>query len=214
MRLILTLITLVCLNHHALGSTDYQEVTETMLELGISLEDFEALWPNYCKPDWNNEYEGNLTKTSDLVKNTIGLGFLKAKYVDGKTMLESGPACTAVMNYYFNGEFDALISKFIRSDKNIKEKYGYSSIDLFLYPKSIFVSYSTYKWSDQDVQFLEKTLQRFEDNEIFSINKRTKNVGMKRINGELTEITVPPYATYNLETTDKFKSAHDMLLSN
>ena len=214
LRLILIFISLICVNRYVFGATDYQEITETVLELGVSLEDFESLWPNYCKPGWNNEYEGDLTKTSDLVKNTIGLGFLNAEYVNGKTILKSGPACAAVMNYYFNEEFDMLISKFINSDRIIIEKYGYSSIDLFLYPKGVFVSYSTYNWNDQDIQFLEQTIQRFEENEIFSIKKRMKNTGLKRVNGELTEITVPPYATYNLETTDKFKNAHKMLLSN
>lgn len=188
-------------------TTNYKEINDTIKLIGVSLSDFNDLWPNYCKPNWHAEHDGDLVNTVEFTKNAFKSGFITAEFKNNKTKLSTGPVCSVLLDYYYDGTSSDDIALFINKDKLIIDKYGYSSIDLYKYSETSNLSYSTFNWSSKAVEQLERTISRFETNRVFDVEAEKKTSGYGRVNGEITSIEVAPYKVYYLQPSKEFKAA-------
>ncbi len=94
--------------------TDYPEIKETILTLGLELNDFSTLWPRQCRPQPSNKITKQSYNEHKFLKDTIDQGFFSSEIVGDLILIKVGLKCKALNDYYFNNKYSKLIDVFIK----------------------------------------------------------------------------------------------------
>lgn len=173
------LITLTILFSLSVGvkagfQTDYPEITDTVLELGIDLDEFSTLWPFYCNPKWSKTMPAEQAEDVKFVRSILSKNFLSSEIADNKITLSQGETCKALLEYYFEGKESEILASFIEEDKNIIKKYGFTSIDLFQFPANYQGTFVATDPSPGHAELTLKLIERFRTKNIFTIVETQK----------------------------------------
>ena len=214
MRLPLTISSLIFISTFAQAGieTDYPEVKDTILTLGLKLDDFSTLWPFYCNPKWSTTTSKKSLSGVTFTKDSVNKHFFLSEKKGNKIKLRAGKKCKALNEYYFNNTNSDLISEFVKKDKIIKEKYGFSSIDLYKYPHNYQGNFTTNNPTPGYKELILKQMKRFKEKNIFNVKETIKNSSYKRVDNDFVKIKVSPYSTFYVKPTNKFISAHNALM--
>ena len=211
--LYLSLTLFSCISY-ADNYTDYPEVIKTIKELGVDTDVFDTLWPMYCNLKWSKEIPIKSFKKVKFTKQAIDNGFFITEVTGESIKISIGKTCKALRDYYFDNIESNIILSFIKKDRAIKKKYNYSSIDLFKYADSYQGNFTTYNplpgYKDQ----VFKLMRRFKNESVFIVEETIKEKTSILKEGEVIEIEVPPYSTFRVVPTEKFKMAHKQLKIN
>lgn len=207
------LLALLSFANGTFASEKQDSIQNAITSLGLTKDHFSKIWPNYCKPHWENTYKENLLETSELVKAAKISGFLDVKYNQGITHLSPGKTCKALFNYFMAGKTSEILDEFIIKDKKIKAQFGFSSLDLYKTSANYFESYNTYNWSLEDVRLLKRTIERHRKTNTFIIEEIIKNKATVKKDGEFKEINVKPYNVYYLKPSKALIAAHEKINS-
>jgi len=213
MRLPLAISSLIFISTFAQAGieTDYPEVADTILTLGLELNDFSTLWPSYCNPKWSTTTSYKSYKEVKFTRDAVNEQFFLSEKNGNDIKLSAGKKCKALNEYYFNDTESNIISAFVKKDKSIREKYGYSSIDLYKYSHNYQGNYTTNNPTPGYKERILKQIKRFKDQNIFNVKEKIKNTNYKRVGSEFVEVKVPPYSTFYVTPTKNFISAHKRL---
>jgi len=213
MRLSLSVSSMIFLSSFAQAGieTDYPEVTKTISTLGLELNDFSTLWPFYCNPKWSTITSNKSYNSSRFTRDSVNKQFLYSEKKEGNIKLSAGKKCNALNEYYFNNKNSGLISEFIKKDKSIRKKYGYSSIDLYKYPHNYQGNFTTYNPTPGYKKLILKQINRFKKQNIFIVKETVKSTNYKRVGNEFVKVKVTPYSDFYVVPTQNFIKAHEIL---
>ena len=191
--------------------TDYPEITEAILTLGLDLNDFSTIFPRHCNSQTPSKTPKQSYVEHKFLKDAVDNGFFSAEESGDFLLLNVGLKCKALNEYYFNNKHSNLIGEFIKKDKSIIKKYGFSSIDLFKYPYNFQGHLKAYNQIPGYKEMILKQIKRFEEKNVFKVKESIKNTTYKKIDGKLIEVKGAPYSTFIVTPTEKFISAHKAL---
>ena len=194
--------------------TDYPEIRNTIKELGVDTDVFDELWPMYCDLKLSKEMPFKDFKPVRFVKHGIDNGFLKTEISGENIKISTGKTCKALSDYYFYDIESTVIQSFIKKDKVIRDKYKYSSIDLLKYPDTYQGNFTTYKPLPGYKEHIIKLMHRFKKENICIVEETIKTKRSIVKEGKVIEIEVPPYSTFWVVPTEKFKMVHKQLKKN
>ena len=100
---------------------------------------------------------------------------------------------------------------FIEKDRALRKRYKFSSIDLFKYAENYQGNFTTYNQPPGQKKIFLDLMKRFKSENIFVVEEIIKEMGYIKKEGELIKVKVPPYSTFWVIPTDKFKMAHKNL---
>jgi len=191
--------------------TDYPEVTETISTLGLELNDFSTLWPFYCNPKCSTITPNKSYNGSRFTRDTINKQFIFSEKKEDNIKLSTGKKCKALNEYYFHNKNSSLISEFIKKDKLIRKKYGYSSIDLYKYSYNFQGNFTTYNPTPGYKKLVLKLINYFKNQNIFVVKEIVKNTNYKKIADKFVKVKVTPYSYFYVVPTQNFIKAHEIL---
>ena len=191
--------------------TDYSEIKEVILTLGLDLKDFSTIFPRHCNSQTPSKTPKQSYIEHKFLRDAVDNGFFSAAEGGEFLFIDIGLKCKALNEYYFNNKYSNLISKFIKKDKLIIKKYGFSSIDLFKYPFNFQGNYIASHQIPGHKELILKQIKRFKNQNVFNVVETIKNTVYKKIDGEFIEVKGAPYSTFRVTPTEKFIYAHKTL---
>ena len=114
---------------------------------------------------------------------------------DKHLILSQGIVCKALLEYYFQNKKSDVISLFIKKDKALIRKYGYSSIDLFQFPDNFQGNFTTTNSTPGHSKLTIDLINHFKSKEMFILTKQS--------NGH-----------FYVKPTEKFLQSHKTLKLN
>lgn len=176
------------------------EITNVLITLGVSREQFNDLWLNACPPDFQMKVPAaTLSHKDSVVELGVQYGFLALEKAGREdSLIRSGPVCKALLAYYFDGSMsENSISQFIQKDKEFKSVYGVSVLDAW--------GLERYGSASMNGRIDEFSLRHW---------KELENKGLITIRSESSTFNGSPSKAYISTTTSKGESLKNAIAAD
>ena len=145
------------------------DVEDTIAPLSVSDTTFKDIWHGgYRDASWSLSVSGDVVNNTDLLLyKGLQAKLFKSHNTNKSIVVQAGPICDALNQYYFDKKVNNSIKEFVRMDKVFINKYGFSVIDAIFIKGVQFSS-----WNGEKKAFYYRYAQGLAEKGLFTLTQK------------------------------------------